>query len=178
MKWIIFFSAMLMLNPTSSTIYEFKKNSNLTGWKIVDDVVMGGRSAGKFYLDDKGNGVFSGYVSLENNGGFSSVRYQFPTKEIGNLKKIKLTLQGDGKSYQFRLKHKRNSYYSYVYNFNTSKDVQEIEIPLNDMYPSFRGRKLKMENFNHSTVEEIGFLISNKVAEKFELKLNSIELME
>ena len=38
---------------------------------------MGGRSNDKFKIDSDGNGLFSGDVSLENNGGFSSVHYQF-----------------------------------------------------------------------------------------------------
>ena len=39
------------------------------------DVVMGGKSSGSFALSPEGHGVFKGAVSLENNGGFSSLRY-------------------------------------------------------------------------------------------------------
>lgn len=37
---------------------------------------MGGKSSGDFYINESGNGVFEGFVSLANNGGFSSVRYR------------------------------------------------------------------------------------------------------
>ena len=43
---------------------------------------MGGRSDGNFNLNKEGFAVFHGEVSLENNGGFSSLRYQFPEKDI------------------------------------------------------------------------------------------------
>mgnify|MGYP001794145454 CR=1 FL=1 len=59
------------------TLFDFKKDSSLAGWSIVDDVVMGGRSAGHFKINREGHGEFYGTVSLENNGGFSSVRYAF-----------------------------------------------------------------------------------------------------
>ena len=73
---------------------------------IVDDVVMGGRSSGTFELNSKGFGVFKGKVSLENNGGFSSLRYQSKRISINKHTNIVIKLRGDGKAYQFRIKSK------------------------------------------------------------------------
>lgn len=56
-------------------IIDFSPDSNLRDWEVEDDVVMGGRSEGAFSLNQEGNAVFSGNVSLENDGGFSSVMY-------------------------------------------------------------------------------------------------------
>ena len=67
------------------TIFNFNAKSDITNWCIVDDVVMGGRSNGNFSLNDTGNGVFSGFVSLENNGGFSMVQYAFDTKDVSDF---------------------------------------------------------------------------------------------
>jgi hypothetical protein len=39
---------------------------------------MGGESSSTFQLNSEGHGVFEGNISLDNNGGFSSVRYRFP----------------------------------------------------------------------------------------------------
>ncbi|MGY8883923.1 MAG: CIA30 family protein, partial [Flavobacteriales bacterium] len=66
---------MLSSIITSPIIFDFNLKSDLKKWTIVDDVVMGGRSSGNFRLNDDGHGVFEGEISLENNGGFSSVRY-------------------------------------------------------------------------------------------------------
>ncbi|MEZ4887828.1 MAG: CIA30 family protein [Chitinophagales bacterium] len=160
----------------SFTLFDFHKNSSLNNWKVVDDVVMGGRSSGEFYLNSEGNGVFEGAVSLENNGGFSSLRYNFNTAEIATYSKVCLHLKGDGKEYQFRVKTQSNDYQSYVTSFETSGEWQVIEILLKDLQPTFRGRKLDMPNFSAESMEEIGFLIGNKKAEDFKLEIDKIEL--
>ncbi|HAY89991.1 MAG TPA: CIA30 family protein, partial [Bacteroidetes bacterium] len=69
-----------------------------------------------------------------------------------------------------------NQYHSYVYDFQTNGEWQTVTIPLAKMYPSFRGRKLNIPNFNHSQLEEIAFLIGNKKAESFELMIDKVEL--
>lgn len=168
----------LILISTMNTqiIFDFNKNSNIEGWRIVDDVVMGGKSSGTFTLNPEGYGIFEGQISLENNGGFSSVRYQFKKLKVNEFSKIIIRLKGDGKNYQFRVKDKSSTYYSYITYFQTSGEWQEVEISLKDMYPSFRGRKLDMPNFSHDYIEEIVFLIGNKTPEKFKLMIDKIEL--
>jgi len=160
----------------SLTIFDFNTQSDIQDWLVTDDVVMGGISSGSFMLTDEGYGVFSGSVSLENNGGFSSVRYRFDKTTLKAYSKIIIKLRGDGKSYQFRMKSNSADSYSYISTFSTSGEWQEIEIPLKDMYPSFRGRKLDQPNFSNDYIEEIGFLIGNKKAEKFKLMIDKIEL--
>ncbi len=157
-------------------IFDFNKNSNIEGWRIVDDVVMGGRSSGSFKLSPEGFGLFEGQISLENNGGFSSVRYQFKKLKVNESSSVILRLKGDGKNYQFRVKDNLGTYYSYIASFQTSGVWEEIEIPLKDMYPSFRGRKLDLPNFAHDYIEEIVFLIGNKTPEKFKLLIDKIEV--
>ena len=137
---------------------------------------MGGLSQGKFLIDSDGNGVFQGTISLENNGGFSSVRYQFDKINTNKESKIVIHLKGDGKQYQFRIKDKYDSYYSYITTFDTSGEWETIEIKLADLYPSFRGQKLNLPNFQSDSLEEIVFLIGNKKNESFKLILDQIEL--
>ena len=52
-------------------IYSFDEHVQPNGWIIVNDGVMGGLSKGEMDMNEEGNGVFRGRVSLENNGGFS-----------------------------------------------------------------------------------------------------------
>ena len=163
-----------MLNPT--LLYDFNKNSSAKDWIVIDDVVMGGVSNGKFSIDAEGHGVFQGTVSLDNNGGFSSVRYQFEKTNATKNSQVLIRLKGDGKEYQFRIKDKYNNYFSYITTFKTSGDWQTVEINLADLYPSFRGRKLDLPNFEASSFEEIVFLIANGKNESFKLVLDKIEL--
>jgi Complex I intermediate-associated protein 30 (CIA30). len=156
------FTVMLSSLITSPIIFDFNVKSDVRKWNIVDDVVMGGRSSGNFRLNDEGHGVFEGEVSLENNGGFSSVRYDCEKVLLEGKTKINITLLGDGKDYQFRIKSNSGDYYSYIIPFSTSGEWEEVEIQLNDMYPSFRGRRLDGPNFSEASFEGITFLIGNK----------------
>ena len=167
---------ILIMLQSSNLIFDFHKEMKFDQWQVVDDVVMGGKSSGNFELDAKGNAVFSGTVSTENNGGFSSVRGELGKIRVKKDQKIILFLKGDGKKYQFRIKERRGDYYSYVCYFQTSGHWEQIEIPLSQMYPSFRGRQLDMPNFEGSQIEEIAFLIGNKVGEEFSLTLDKIIL--
>lgn len=161
----------------ASDIIDFKNINTLEGWQVVNDGVMGGRSAGYLAKNADKQIVFSGNVSLKNNGGFTSIRYR-PQHSISatNKQKVMIRLKGDGKDYQFRLKGSNNQRHSYVAHFSTNGDWQEIQIELSDMYPSFRGRRLDIGNFKHPQIAEMGFLIANKKAEDFKLVIDWIKL--
>lgn len=175
MKYLI--SMMIMFTTMAShIIFDFNQESNLNNWVIIDDVVMGGKSSSSFGLSPQGHGVFKGSISLDNNGGFSSVRYKFERILIKDYTKIVIKIKGDGKKYQFRLKSNSEDSYSYISSFSTNGDWQEIQIPLKDMYPSFRGRRLDKPNLSEEYIEEIAFLIGNKNEENFQLVIDKIEL--
>ena len=157
-------------------IFDFDKNSKIRDWRIVDDVVMGGVSKSNITINKGGNGVFSGHVSLDNNGGFSSVRHQFNSLNVSSYNKFIIRIKGDGKNYQFRVKSKLNEYHSYKYEFSTNKTWQIIEIPFDELKATFRGRLLDMDSFSNIILEEIGFLISNKKEEYFQLEIDFIKL--
>lgn len=173
---LILSTFLLVMAMSTQVIFDFNSDSDIQGWKTVDDSVMGGVSSSDFTLSPDGYGLFEGRVSLENNGGFSSLRYRFKKIQIDKSGSVVIKLKGDGKKYQFRIKNKSSDYYSYIYNFETSGEWEEIEIPLSDFYPSFRGMKLDIPNFAHSEMEGIGMLIGNKKAENFILLIDKIEL--
>jgi hypothetical protein len=129
-----------------------------------------------FKLNAAGNGLYFGKVSLENNGGFSILRYRFLEINVLKYSKVILRLKGDGKKYQFRIKDNHKNYYTYVKSFNTSIDWELIKINLADMYPAFRGRKLNMSNFSSDVIEEIAILVGNKKEENFQLEIDEIYL--
>lgn len=170
----LLFSLFLMMNTI--ILVDFNSQSDLSGWQIVNDGVMGGKSRSTFRLNEAGNALFSGDVSLENYGGFASVRYQFEKLKIEDSDTIVLHLKGDGKRYQFRVKSNWSDRHSYIAYFETNKEWQQIEIPLREMYPSFRGQKLKISNFAAEKMAEMSFLIGNGEQESFVLEIKKIEL--
>lgn len=173
MFMVILFS---MLVPGTKQIYDFNKASDPSDWRVIDDGVMGGVSAGNISLNAEGHGVFYGDVSTKNYGGFSSIRHKTILTNIAECNFIILRVKGDGKKYQIRIKASSTDYFSYIHYFKTSKDWETIKIPLKDMYPSFRGRVLNMENFSSSAIEEVAILIGNKKDESFRLEIDEIYL--
>lgn len=170
----IIISAFMIPTDKNNTLSVFNKKVKANSWRIVNDVVMGGASSSSFKINNAGHGLFEGKVSTANNGGFASVRHKSLVK-IENSKTIKIRLKGDGKDYQFRIKKESSDFESYITSFSTSGEWQTIEINLNDLYPSFRGRKLNKPNFNDSSFEEMSFMIANKKNEAFQLLLDKIE---
>jgi hypothetical protein len=175
-KLYIIFISIFFMSATSQLIFDFNLNSNISSWKIVDDVVMGGRSSGNFKINEEGSGEFYGRVSLENNGGFSSLRHRFSSMEVKGFREVVLKVRGDGKKYQFRVKDKTSNYHSFIASFQTNGEWQTIKIILSEMYPAFRGRNLSIGNFSSESIEEIAFLIGNKTAENFKLEIDKIHL--
>jgi len=167
-----------MLTISPYTLFDFNPKSNLDKWFVVDDVVMGGRSNSRFYLGDEGHAIFEGKVSLENNGGFSSVRFQFDRIAVNEYNHCEIRLRGDGKKYQFRVKSNRRERASYITYFETNREWQIVKIPLSEMYPSFRGMRLNMPDYPGEVMEEIVFLINNKKAENFRLEIDWIRLIQ
>ena len=160
---------------SQNIVYNFENDLTLNEWIIINDDVMGGISKSKLKINKDGHGVFSGRISTAFNGGFASVRYNC-SRIYTNNNFIKLKIKGDKKKYQFRIKANTNDYYSYLFPFETSGEWEEIIIPLNEMYPSFRGRRLNFENFNNDYFEQITFIIGNKKNESFNLVIDSITI--
>ena len=174
-QFLFYLNIVLCTTIHAKKIYDFNKEQNIRDWQVVDDVVMGGRSLGSFTLDENGNGLFNGFISLDNYGGFSSIRL-WKEEKVDNYQYIVMKVFGDNKLYQLRI---RSSYYDrhvYVKEFFAKNEWSEIKIALNSMQPQFRGRKLRMRNFNSDSIVEIGILIGNKVEEKFSLLIDYISL--
>ncbi|MFZ9045640.1 MAG: CIA30 family protein [Cyclobacteriaceae bacterium] len=159
------------------TVVDFADPQNRGKWQIVNDGVMGGLSEGRLYLAEEGHAVFTGTVSLANNGGFTSIRGTIPRIDVSRFKTIMLEVKGDQKDYQLRVKDKRSTWYTYSHTFSTSGEWEQIAIPFEELVPVFRGRKLNGNPFQGNQMEEIGFLIANKQNETFEFQVRSIVLV-
>ena len=165
-----------MILNSEIIIFDAEKNNKIDKWHSTNDDVMGGLSNSKMKLDKNGNGVFTGTVSTENNGGFAMVRMPLDINLLDDSKKIVLEITGDGKPYQLRIKSDRSQKHWYIHTFQTSTKFETFEIPLKDLYPSYRGRKLILDNFSSNTIKEIAFLIGNKKNEEYKLTIKKISI--
>lgn len=163
-------------DDSSNTIFDFNPDADISSWSILNDDVMGGLSTSSFSVNENGHGVFEGDVSTLNNGGFASVRHRPQPLALTKKSKVSIRLKGDGKSYQFRIKKNTADFESYITTFETSGSWETIEIDIADLYPSFRGRKLKPSNYSLTLLSELSFLIANKKDEAFELLIDKISI--
>ena len=177
MKWLTIFVLMLFVHQDdSNVIFDSTNADSSPKWYVVNDGVMGGLSEGSIKLNNEGNLEFKGYVTTDNNGGFSSIRSAFDKKDVSQYSYIVLKVKGDGKAYQFRIKKDYYQRYTYINSFKTSGEWQLIKLRLADFYPGFRGYQLDRPNYAGDTMAEIGILIGNKRKESFQLQIEKIYL--
>lgn len=160
-----------------TTICTFNSPVTSGRWMIVNDGVMGGTSSSRIDLNDSGVAVFSGTVSLENNGGFASTRSVLDQTDLSGHSGIVIRIRGDGNRYQFRVRTSDGfDGVAYRHNFDTEPDIwREIKLPFSDFLPTFRGRILSdVPPLDPSRIAQIGFLIAEKQEGEFRLEIDSI----
>jgi len=114
-------------------------------WYPVDDVVMGGRSSSALQWYDR-IAVFTGTVSLEQGGGFASVRTAeyAPPLDLSAGTGVALRLRGDGRRYKLVLRSGDfDTGVAYSAPFDTAAGQWLIvPLPFARFVPAFRGRTL------------------------------------
>lgn len=149
-------------------------------WQSVNDVVMGGVSDSLMQPAEEGFGIFSGYLSLENNGGFASVRTALPENDFSGSTGFFLRVRGDAHRYSFRLRTDL-LFDGVVYkqDFDTIPGQWiDVELPFANFIPSFRGRPVPdAPPIDPSALYQIGLLISNKQEGAFRLDVEMIGII-
>jgi hypothetical protein len=165
--------AMTTHAAADKTVFDFHTATNTAAWQIVNDDVMGGVSRSIFRLTN-GVAVFQGEVSLENNGGFASVRSLPARHDLVGCDAFVIRVHGDGRSYKFTARTAR-SFDSAIYQtvFTTKKGEWEKHVlPLKQFVPTFRGRVLSGEPpLDPAKITSVGFLISDKQEGPFHLEI-------
>jgi hypothetical protein len=181
MKWVMVLVLVLLFYLVSQKVdyknmnnveqANFKNNGvsmsyptgyqELTRWRITNDGVMGGKSEGKIILNQD-SVLFTGEVSRENNGGFTSTFHPV-TPLATNQKNITIDVQGDGHIYQLRLVTIVDGYrLSYKHEFSTSLNKrQQMTFKLTDFQASFRGRMItNAPELKSEDIIEVGFILN------------------
>ncbi len=159
-------------------VIDFEAAAEAGRWYSVDDTVMGGISQGSFDVTPAGVGVFGGALSLENNGGFSSVRRDVEEGYFEGVDAIALRVKGDGRRYQFRLKmDSSDRTVSYRAEFDTRPgEWLAVSLPLQSFEPVFRGRIVEdAPPLVAGRIQEMGLLLAGKQSGEFRLEIDWIE---
>lgn len=159
-------------------LFEFPNPAASRAWQTVNDGVMGGISEGNFKITENKTLEFFGTLSLENNGGFASVRSR-PRKlglEAGDA--IIVRLKGDGREYALNLYVPRPlTAFSYRALFKTTAgEWTEVRIPLEKFVATSFGRVVpNAAPLNPGEITSVGFLISDKKTGPFKLEVEWIK---
>ena len=163
--------------PTLSI--DFGQSKMGRDWQVILDGVMGGRSQGDALL--KENSLYlKGKVSLENNGGFVSLKGPFKSIDLSSFKTLKIRLKSTGIAFAVTLETDRAFYRPYFKQAIQveSNDWEIISLDINDFL------KYRMGRFNNDqiTVDDlkrvlrIGFISNEKKAGNFEFEVDYIEI--
>lgn len=140
---------------------------------VVNDGVMGGISRSAFRAEPEGV-VFEGQVSLENNGGFASLRS--PAAFPAGASTLELTARGDGKRYKFILRTEASPRAPiYQCDFVAGAEWQVHRFLPEDFQASFRGRAVDAPRLVFSEAKEFGILIADKQVGEFRLQLARLD---
>jgi monofunctional biosynthetic peptidoglycan transglycosylase len=143
-------------------------------WRVINDGVMGGISSSTWNITEKGAAVFAGNVSLENNGGFASVRSAVGAYDLSKYKGITLRVKGDGKRYNLNLKTDAE-FDSILYQaeFWTEKEKwQLIKLPFSKFVPTYHGFvPPDAPKLDTKQIRRFGFLIADMQQGPFRLEI-------
>lgn len=149
-------------------------------WQTINDGVMGGVSEGKFKITDKKTLEFYGTLSLENNGGFASVRTRSKKLGLGKGDSLLVRLRGDGREYSMNLHVPRPlTAFSYRATVQTKKDEWiEVKLPLDKFVATSFGRVVKDAGpVDPGEVNGLGFLLGDKKAGPFKMEVEWIKVV-
>jgi monofunctional biosynthetic peptidoglycan transglycosylase len=158
-------------------LFDFRDKTQAEHWVAINDNVMGGVSQGSASITEDSCLSFSGAISLENNGGFASIRTSPRDFDLAGYTGIRITVKGDGRVYQFRLRPDRNfDGVAFKQEFRTTADTWlSIDLPFASFQPTYRGRVLQdVKPIVAADIRQIGFLIADKAEGRFGLLIDEI----
>ena len=106
-------------------LFDFGDAGSVAGWVNVDDTVMGGVSSSSS-MWQAGQMVFTGDLSLDNNGGFTSTRSPMDAglgTLLADASKVIVDATGDGKTYLLQLRTGDDA--QYIQRFTTTAGAEQ-----------------------------------------------------
>jgi len=152
--------------------------NGVSGWQVVLDGVMGGRSSGRVSLAEPDTLRFEGSLSLANNGGFSQARTSIPEGTFAQAEGIELRVRGDGRTYNFdiRCSNVRLMAGAFQQSFETEADTwTTIRLPFGDFRLYSFGRQVtNAPGLEPARIESVGVTLSDKNEGPFRIEIGSI----
>lgn len=188
------------INEMVVTVFDFSSSdsgagSTMAGWSVVNDTVMGGMSSGQLAMED-GLMVFSGVLSLDNNGGFASVRsplIESRSNETNSMSSTqssidpsntvwadrpgpRIVVQGDGRTWTVEIRTDDESG-GWIATLPTSPNtITDVTIPWTSFEPvtRFLDPRDAAEPLEPSRIVSIAFYLVDGIEGPFRLGIRTI----
>lgn len=146
-------------------------------WRITNDEVMGGRSSSR--LEARQSGIlFEGELSRENSGGFASALGALaqPMRGFGA---IRLTVSGDGRRYQLRLRELRDGRsVAWRAFFTAAKEPAQVTLTPADFEPVVRGEAVVgAPSLDETVIHYLGFMLTDGEPGAFRLQVHDMDVV-
>ena len=177
---VVAFAALLTQQPLEGAgkmIASFANDESLESWTSVNDGVMGGVSKGGFKRTGQGTLLFTGDLSLANNGGFASIRMKPGDLGLTGTSGIVLKARGDGRTYwvDLRVSNQMSASSYRAFLPTTAGEWKETLIPFEDFKLQTFGRELPSKPINPATITSVGFTIADKKEGPFSLEIETVK---
>jgi len=159
-------------------IIDFSSPDEQERWEIINDAVMGGVSESRISIIDNKAALFQGVVSLDNYGGFASIRTHPREFDLIGSNGLIVRVKGDGKDFRLRLRTD-NTYDGIAYqtHFSTEQDRWITAcLSFEAFTPVFRGMVVNdAPPLDITAIRRIGFMIADKQAGPFRLEIEWVK---
>lgn len=147
-------------------------------WNVVLDGVMGGLSSGTVTTTRTATLLFTGDLSLENNGGFSQIRTPVNGRDFLGTEGFDIRIKGDGRTYIFdvRTADARMMAGSFQNTFATLPgEWINVRLPFEDFQLHNFGRRVPGDRtIEPGMIESIGVTLADKTPGPFRLEIERI----
>ena len=182
MKFLSLLLPVFLFLPENALKVAFGTSANRTNtWAILSDNVMGGVSEAQIEYQTS-SVIVKGYVSLQNRGGFVSIKSYFGKLDLSSYKSVKITFRSSKQKYAFTLENSRRWYQpAYKHEFS-AKEINKWEIvllDLNNFEEEVIGQPtgMKANKSILETILRIGISTNEKREGPFQLEIESIEFI-
>ena len=170
-------AAILALSPLASAA-DITFDNGTSGWRVVLDGVMGGRSTGRIRQETPGTMSFTGTLSLENNGGFAQIRTSLDEGSCTGAEGIEVRVKGDGRTYSLDLRTSNVRLMAGAFQSDVETVAGEwrtIRVPFDSFTLYNFGQAVRnAPPLDSSLIDSVGFTLADYTPGPFAIEVDSI----
>jgi len=163
--------------PNTRLLMDFEDVATTAAWFPVNDNVMGGISQGGYRQTDRGTALFAGALSLENNGGFSTIRSPAGDLDLSDWDGLVMRVRGDGRTYWLSCmsNDRRNEINTFQQEFETvAGEWIEVRVPFENLSHRVMGWTVPGSNIAPADIRSLSVGLADKNTAPFALEIDWI----